>query len=84
MEEKKVKDRSTYGGGGGGRVNMDNNGGQRPRDNNGPGPRRGPGGPGGPTRGGGAMSGGTGNRPNNFNRGGPPVRTPNSTYNNRR
>lgn len=80
VEEKKAKDRSSYGGGGSGRISMDNNGGQRSRDNNGP--RRGGGGQGPPRGGSGNMSG-SGNRPNNFNRG-QTVRVPNNTYNNRR
>lgn len=91
VEEKKVKDRTPYGGGrvGGG---MDNNMGPRPRDNNGPRPRVG-GMPGGPPRGGGAAGGGPmggggggasaggGNRPNNR---GAPNRGPNNTYTTRR
>lgn len=76
VEEKKTKDRPSYGGGN--RINTD--GGPRPpRDSNGP--RRGPGGP--VRAGGGGPVGVGGGRPNSFSRP-PPNRTSNNTYNNRR
>jgi len=87
VEEKKTKDRLSYGGGN--RVGSDNVGGPRSRDN---GPRRGPGtgrggggggGGGGSGGGGGGPTGGPGGRPNNFNRP-PPNRSSSNTYGNRR
>lgn len=78
MEEKKTKDRLSYGNN---RVGSDNVGGPRSRDN---GQRRGVGtARGGGGGGGGGPAGGAGGRPNNFNRP-PPNRTSNNTYNNRR
>lgn len=61
---------------------MDNNGGQRSRDNNGP--RRGGDGQGGPPRGGSGNMSGSGNRPNNIPRGRGGLTTRGGTYNNRR
>lgn len=82
VEEKKTKDRLSYGGGN--RLGPDSLGGPRPpRDNvqRRPGPPRGGGQGGGP----GPLGGGPGpgGRPNNFNRP-PPNRSANNTYNNRR
>ncbi|KAL3279493.1 hypothetical protein HHI36_017003 [Cryptolaemus montrouzieri] len=83
VEEKKTKDRSSYGG----RLNNDNRDRNRDRDRDNL-PRRGPSGPG-PNRNSTAGNGGAGtppggpNRPNNYNRSGPPIRGSN-TYNNRR
>ncbi|KAJ8950477.1 hypothetical protein NQ314_007864 [Rhamnusium bicolor] len=79
VEEKKTKDRPSYGGG---RPSTENNRGRG--DNSGQ--RRGMGGPGGPNRsitGGPGGTGGPNNRNNNYNRSnGPPNRGPN-TYNRR-